>query len=138
MNRAICSARTTPLPTLQELTDLFTVLPEVPIPFPRPRPPQPGQGGSKSTDSTQLNTRVSGTPKVTFSPGSRIWMLVLRFFCSKTDQSSSRSNTGVKPKPNPFVALKAGKKAIIIAAVDMGNISFFKFGQGEFHEWAMV
>jgi len=41
-------------------------------------------------------------------------------------------------KPNPFIALKAGKKAIIVAAVDTGNISFYKFGQGEFSEWPMV
>ncbi|KAF8879080.1 hypothetical protein CPB84DRAFT_1793589 [Gymnopilus junonius] len=41
-------------------------------------------------------------------------------------------------KPNPFVTLKTGKKIIIIAAVDNGNTSFFRFGQGEFSEWPML
>jgi len=68
------------MPTLQELTDLFDVLPEVPLPPPR----QPGR------------------------------------------------------KPNPFVALKTGKKIIVIAVVDAGSTSFFRFGQGEFTEWPMV
>jgi tRNA-splicing endonuclease subunit Sen54 len=63
-------------------------------------------------------------------------MSIQRLFYAKLDHSSSRSSTIVKP--NPFVALKTGKKAIIIAAVDMGNISFFKFGQGEFSEWPMT
>ena len=68
------------MPTLQELTDLFDVLPQVPLPPPR----QPNR------------------------------------------------------KPNPFVALKTGKKIIVIAVVDAGSTSFFRFGQGEFTEWPMV
>jgi tRNA-splicing endonuclease subunit Sen54 len=36
------------------------------------------------------------------------------------------------------MALKAGKKIIVIAVVDTGSISFFRFGQGEFAEWPMV
>jgi tRNA-splicing endonuclease subunit Sen54 len=41
-------------------------------------------------------------------------------------------------KPNPFFALKNGKKIIVIAVVDASNISFFRFGQGEFTEWPMI
>jgi len=41
-------------------------------------------------------------------------------------------------RPNPFMALKAGKKIVVIAVVDAGSISFFRFGQGAFTEWPMV
>jgi tRNA-splicing endonuclease subunit Sen54 len=36
------------------------------------------------------------------------------------------------------VALKAGKKMVVVAAVDVGNISFFSFSEGAFHEWPMM
>ena len=77
------------MPTLQELTDLFDVLPEVPLP-PRQR--------------RQLSANLSSPNR----------------------------------KQNPFVALKTGKKVIVIAAVDAGSTSFFRFGQGEFTEWPVV
>ena len=41
-------------------------------------------------------------------------------------------------RPNPFAILKAGKKMVVIAAVDAGMISFFRLGQGEFAEWPMA
>jgi len=37
-------------------------------------------------------------------------------------------------KPHPFAVLKQGKKMIVVAAVDHGNISFFRFSQGAFEE----
>jgi tRNA-splicing endonuclease subunit Sen54 len=40
-------------------------------------------------------------------------------------------------RPNPFAVLKVGKKAAIVAVVDSGSISFFKFGQGVFPDWPM-
>lgn len=114
------------MPSLQELTNLLGVLPEVPILPSRSRSQLP-QGSSRSTNSSDIDTQLS-------TPVSRVWMLIRRLVCLKTDHMSSRQNIAV----NPFVALKAGKKAIIIAAVDMGSISFFKFGQGDFCEWPMV
>jgi tRNA-splicing endonuclease subunit Sen54 len=36
------------------------------------------------------------------------------------------------------MALKQGKKMIVVAAVDAGNISFYRFGQGAFEEWTMA
>ncbi|KAK0476599.1 tRNA-splicing endonuclease subunit sen54 N-term-domain-containing protein [Armillaria novae-zelandiae] len=83
----VINTRTTPMPSLQELTDLFDISPEVPIPLPKRPPPDPG-------------------------PPAR--------------------------RPNPFVALRAGKKTVVIAAVDSGNISFFRFMQGAFMDWPMV
>ena len=78
------------MPTLQELTDLFDILPEVPLPSPRQR--------------RQLPANLSSPNR----------------------------------KQNPFVALKTGKKIIVIAVVDAGSTSFFRFGQGEFTEWPVV
>lgn len=40
--------------------------------------------------------------------------------------------------PHPYAVLRSGKKNIIIAAVDNGNISFFRLGQGAFHEMPML
>jgi hypothetical protein len=36
------------------------------------------------------------------------------------------------------MALRQGNKSVIIAVVDAGTVSFFKFGQGAFEEWPMA
>jgi tRNA-splicing endonuclease subunit Sen54 len=36
------------------------------------------------------------------------------------------------------MVLKAGKKNVVIAAVDAGSVSFFRFGQGAFEELPMA
>ncbi len=41
-------------------------------------------------------------------------------------------------KPNPFMALRQGKKTVVVAAVDAGIVSFFRFGEGTFEEWPMA
>jgi tRNA-splicing endonuclease subunit Sen54 len=41
-------------------------------------------------------------------------------------------------KINPFMALRQGNKAVVIAVADAGTVSFFRFGQGAFEEWPMV
>lgn len=122
------------MPTLHELTNLFDVLPETPLPPPRQRRPP--------TDATKTPSGHHQTP--------------LPPITEVTNQSVQKSSflhkffpwlfpspqtTTVGPparKPNPFVALKTGKKIIIIAVVDAGNTSFFRFGQGEFTEWPMI
>ena len=40
-------------------------------------------------------------------------------------------------KVNPFAVLKAGKKMVVVAVVDAGMISFFRFGQGAFEDFPM-
>jgi tRNA-splicing endonuclease subunit Sen54 len=35
------------------------------------------------------------------------------------------------------MAIKAGKKTVIVAVVDAGSTGFFRFGQGAFEEWAI-
>ena len=108
------------MPTLQELTHLFGDLPETPIPPPRIRrspianlaPVRPQQTLPKPSEPTFLQK---------YFP----WL-----FGSK-EQTPHRPNL-------PFISLKHGKKVIIIAAVDSGNTSFFRFAQGEFSEWPMM
>ena len=117
------SARTTPMPTLQELTNLFDVLPEASLPPPRPRRQLPG-----------APTPLPLPPEI---PSQNSQPTLIRklfpsiFFSTPPTEPKER-------KPNPFVALKTGKKVIIIAVVDAGNTSFFRFDQGEFTEWPMV
>ncbi|KAG7096430.1 hypothetical protein E1B28_003867 [Marasmius oreades] len=49
------------------------------------------------------------------------------------------SPPGQPPRgPNPFSALRAGKKTVVVAVVDAGNVGFFRFAQGEWGEWPMV
>ncbi|KAK0437500.1 tRNA-splicing endonuclease subunit sen54 N-term-domain-containing protein [Armillaria borealis] len=103
----VINTRTAPMPSLQELTDLFDISPELPIPLPkRPPPPRPAP------------------------PPLSWWRAFLPF---------QRSDPGPPARrPNPFVALRAGKKTVVIAAVDSGNISFFRFMQGAFMDWPMA
>ncbi|KAK1230057.1 tRNA-splicing endonuclease subunit sen54 [Marasmius sp. AFHP31] len=92
---AVVDARTTPMPTLHELTALYDISPEWPVPMPKyRRPPPPSRPGQ---------------PPLPERRG-----------------------------PNPFAALRAGKKTVVIAVVDAGNVGFFRFAQGEWGEWPMI
>jgi tRNA-splicing endonuclease subunit Sen54 len=112
------SARTTLMPSLYELTALFDVLPERPLPPPRQRRPP-------------LGKPTSDVPKIAPSEPTRTLLCRLFPWGFTPDATPAR-------KPNPFVALKACKKNVVVAAVDAGSISFFRFGQGAFEEWPMT
>ncbi|KAF7980720.1 hypothetical protein HWV62_37195 [Athelia sp. TMB] len=117
----VINARTTPMPSLHELAVLFDVLPELPPPAPRQRRPP----DNKVTG----HTLPTGPPEPTHVP-----LLKCIFpwaFNKGQPQPPPR-------KPNPFVLLKAGKKTVVVAAVDAGNISFFRFGQGAFEEFPVA
>ncbi|KAJ3502428.1 hypothetical protein NMY22_g18586 [Coprinellus aureogranulatus] len=115
------SARTTPMPTLQELTDLFDVRPEEPLPLPRKKHPM--QQSSKPGTSAPPPVLSTSVP-----PPFLQRMLPWLFPAPKE-----------RPRPvNPFVALKAGKKMVVIAVVDSGNVGFFRFSEGAFDEWPMA
>lgn len=154
-DRSTCSARTTSIPSLQELTALFGLLPEMPLPPPRKRGiPAPIK---QPVDSQPTNVRPTASrtepqrgspPRTTTSlptPSwpSCLWTLFrhlpsfLPFFRTVPSPQKTKP-TSTSPKLNPFLALKTGKKTIVIAAVDAGSISFFRFGQGVFEEWPMI
>lgn len=48
------------------------------------------------------------------------------------------ADTASTPKPQPFAAIRAGHKNVIIGVVDAGTVSFYRFGEGCFDEWPMI
>ena len=107
------------MPTLRELTDLFNISPELPAPLPRQRRP-PNNAAAPSATSALSPQSVSWPRRILcwFRPSPGITMPARR--------------------PHPFMAMKAGKKTVIVAVVDAGSISFFRFGQGAFDEWPLT
>ncbi|KAJ8497118.1 hypothetical protein ONZ45_g12179 [Pleurotus djamor] len=84
-------------------TEFPLEIPELPSPLPRQQRPEAKQH----------------FPPL---PALRAWYL----------PSLSQNNALQPRKPNPFPVLNAGERIIIIAAVDAGNISLCRFGQGAF------
>lgn len=114
------------MPTLLELTDLFDVLPEQPPPLPRQRRPAAALHSS-STSQAVVPPTSSQAPS-----------LIYRLFLWAFSSTLPISPAVLVPKANPFMALKAGSKTIVIAVVDAGSISFFRFSQGTFSDWPMA
>ncbi|RDB14797.1 putative tRNA-splicing endonuclease subunit sen54 [Hypsizygus marmoreus] len=146
----VINARTTPMPTLQELTDLFDELPTLPPPLPRQRrhiPPQTSTTVAANTRAADPGAIVNTvapppvTPARTLnplpSPPVPRQSLIRRIFPWAFAPLPPQT-TGQVRRPHPFMALKAGRKLIVIAVVDAGSISFFRFGQGDFTEWPMA
>ncbi|KAG1824181.1 tRNA-splicing endonuclease subunit sen54 N-term-domain-containing protein [Suillus variegatus] len=84
-------------------------------------------------------TELRGAPPVVQSSPAAVALPVhtsiFKYIFSWLLPSSTPQSISSQPRPHPFAALKAGKKNIVIAAVDSGNISFFRFSQGAFEEW---
>jgi len=123
----VVNARTTPMPTLTELTALFDVLPELPPPLPRRRQSLAQQKAA----SAGAAPPPAPAPKTMTRSSSLMQRLFPWAFSSAAPAETTR-------KVNPFLSLKTGKKMVVIAAVDAGMISFFRFGEGVFTEWPMA
>ena len=96
------SARTTPLPTLGELENMFATVPTI-----------------SPTASTTSQIQ-------------RIWLRLQRVW-------DKRKPPGPPAKAvNPFFALKSGKRSVVLAVVDAGTTSMFRFVDGCFEEWPMA
>jgi tRNA-splicing endonuclease subunit Sen54 len=124
------SARTTPMPTLAELTHMYEDLPVNPPPLPRKRNLPSGKAVSAPKPSP---------PPPTKKTDARLHP----FFLAGLLSYLPFYNAPAPPRPapvkiNPFMALRQGNKTIIIAVVDAGIVSFFRFGQGAFEEWPMA
>ena len=107
------------MPTLTELHDLFGVLPEMAPPGPRRKTVQPNQ----SSPPTKV---------LDAAPTSSVLRRLLQWVYPTESVVVPATR-----KPNPFAVLKAGKKMVVVAAVDAGTISFFRFGQGAFEDFPM-
>ncbi|OBZ69005.1 putative tRNA-splicing endonuclease subunit sen54 [Grifola frondosa] len=119
----VVNARTTPMPSLMELTDLFGVLPELPPPAPRKRLSYAQQKAGAAAKSPHPSPAPIEQP------------LLRKFFWWMLPAAKL---TAPPRYLNPFPSLKTGNKMVVVAAVDAGMISFFRFGQGVFTEWPMV
>ena len=118
------------MPSLVELTALFDVLPELPSPAPRRRIPFEAQ---KELAKTKSTSTASESQALSASAHS-FWRNIFPWMPSKALQKINEKPRGI----NPFAALKAGKKMVVIAAVDAGTTTFFRFSQGAFEEWPMI
>ncbi|KIK55364.1 hypothetical protein GYMLUDRAFT_205657 [Collybiopsis luxurians FD-317 M1] len=145
----VVNARTTPMPSLRELTAIYDNAPELPPPQPRIRNPPQIQGLSykKSSNATSENpsSNLSQPQTRTRNPDappepdgktskSSSWTLAGSIPWSSwlSTKSSQPPNNKAERKPNPFAVLRQGKKTAIIATVDAGTINIFRFAQGAF------
>lgn len=126
------------MPSLTELSTLFDALPEVPPPMPRARRKPPANtGGDNPREKTTVKTPGTGgkVPTASTPSTSASWFPLWPFHKQAAQQP-------VKPtperRPHPMAVIKQGRKVAIIAVVDAGSPSFFRFGQGDFSEWPMV
>ncbi|KAI0647909.1 tRNA-splicing endonuclease subunit sen54 N-term-domain-containing protein [Trametes meyenii] len=125
----VVNARTSPMPTISELTALFGELPVLPPPTPRKRISFAQQKlATADKSSSQPSPKSLQVLKLTFAARILAWVW---------PRSAPTTNSPARP-PNPFPSLKMGNKTVVIAAVDAGTISFFRFGQGVFNEWPMA
>ena len=114
------------MPTLTELTHIYEGLPIIPPPTPRRRNPPSEKSGAVPKPSSSPKDRDTTTSFLT------------RLLSHFPFRSAPPASEVTPVKINPFMALRQGNKAVVIAVVDAGTVSFFRFGQGAFEEWPMV
>ncbi|KAK2459706.1 hypothetical protein APHAL10511_008351 [Amanita phalloides] len=124
----VVDARTTYMPSLYELTSLFDHVPEALPPAPRRKAFGVNMTQEKGLKKASLPSSAPVPPRSKWLP----------LFLQTWLFSQNPPNAKAVPKQNPFASLKMGKKIVIVAVVDSGNISFFRFGQGEFEQWPMI
>lgn len=108
------------MPTLHELTNLFSCLPRTPVPLPRKKNPIPSSPSS-------IPVKEHGKHEIP----------LFRRILSFTWLHSAGPKRPI-PKPHPFAAIRAGHKNVIVGVVDAGTVSFFRFGEGCFNEWPLI
>ncbi|KZT51583.1 hypothetical protein CALCODRAFT_487817 [Calocera cornea HHB12733] len=113
----VLNANTTRVPTLAELARVFSQLPVQPPPAPRKRPNAPPPAPAPAPPPTIL-TRLRRLLGLAPAPTAGM------------QQTAHRTP--------PFVALKAGRKTVVLAVVDGGSVSLVRFSQGVFEDWPMV
>ena len=127
------------MPSLSEMCDLFVMAPELPLPKPRDKTAQALQRGSKTQPLPARAAKPSSIPPSSANDSSSVagWMYSIAGYFKRLF-AKDVTNAKRVGRPNPFQMLKLGKKMIVVAAVDCGVISFYRFGQGIFEEWPMI
>lgn len=112
------------MPTLAQFDALFSELEKLPAPLPRKK--------------IQVSPPENGAlPHIAPSEKSLLG-LMRQYLLSWFSTTAHVVPCPAPPRPNPFAALKQGNRIIIIAVVDGGSISFFRFGEGCFEDWPMA
>ncbi|KAI0259841.1 tRNA-splicing endonuclease subunit sen54 N-term-domain-containing protein [Gloeopeniophorella convolvens] len=122
----VVDASTTPVPTIAELTHLYKDLPREPLPLPRKRNPPAGAGAPSKPPPP---AKAASVARPSFLSG---------LLSSLSPRSVPPPPEDPRAKVNSFMALRQGNKIVIVAAVDAGIVSFFRFGEGAFEEWPMA
>lgn len=115
------------MPTLAELTHMYEGLPVIPPPMPRKRNPPSEKPGLVPNPSPPKGHDTMSRPP---------FLVRLLSYFSLYSQPPMSGPTPIRI--NPFMALRQGNKSVVIAVVDAGTVSFFRFGQGAFEEWPMA
>ncbi|KAI6044859.1 hypothetical protein EDC04DRAFT_3137610 [Pisolithus marmoratus] len=126
MNTTDQMSCTTAAPSLYELTALFEGLPEMPLPPLRKR-------GAQTAAKEANNTAMSKTPRrppkssiplpTDVDPTPTLLSSIQAPYITSLAPSPDVSRNPIPPKPNLFEHLA---------------ISFFRFGEGAFHDWPML
>jgi hypothetical protein len=111
--------------------------------MPRIRQKPPASSGG---DKNQGKDLMNDTRPKTLDAGGKVTRIsALAIFTSWFPLWPFHKQTAQQPvkpiperRPHPMAAIKQGRKVAIIAVVDAGSPSFFRFGQGEFAEWPMA
>ncbi len=106
---------------------MYEGLPIIPPPLPRKRNPHPEKTIPVPKPSHPKGHDTNSRPS--------FLVRLLSYFSLYSLPPTSGPTT---VKINPFMALRQGNKSVIIAVVDAGTVSFFRFGQGAFEEWPMA
>ncbi|KAI6139314.1 tRNA-splicing endonuclease subunit sen54 N-term-domain-containing protein [Pisolithus tinctorius] len=107
------------------LLALFEGLPEMPLPPPRKRRTQTA---AKEANNATVANASPELPAPPISPPRTLHSILTLLSSIEVPHNSGTVR----------LILKAGKKSVVVAAVDSGNISFFRFGEGAFHDWPMI
>lgn len=116
------SARTTPMPTIHELTALFDAAADWPV-SQKPRKATPSSGNKTPAAPTKASPEV---------PPARRW-----FWWPFGRRAEETEQVPPRRPPNPFVALRAGTKSVVVAVVDAGTMTCYRFNRGAFDVWPM-
>lgn len=127
------------MPSLAELTALFDELPEIPPPMPRVRQkPPPNDGGKSQRKTTENDVRRAALDNSAAASATSTLASLFSFWPFQKEATQQLPRTAPERRPHPMATLKQGKKVAIIAVVDAGSPSFFRFGQGEFSERPII